>query len=97
MHDYALVLNAGSSSLKFGVCWKPEAEDWRLESGGQIGRYRKFTTTFRNRRRGSNPHRSKALRHGLEKNCCKLYRLAPEQKDARNGHNAIDSRIEVPM
>jgi acetate kinase len=36
MHDYALVLNAGSSSLKFGVCWRPEAEDWRLESRGQI-------------------------------------------------------------
>jgi acetate kinase len=36
MHDYALVLNAGSTSLKFGVCWRPEAEDWRLESRGQI-------------------------------------------------------------
>ena len=36
MQDYALVLNAGSSSLKFGVCWRPEAEDWRLESRGQI-------------------------------------------------------------
>ena len=36
MHDYALVLNAGSSSLKFGVCWRPEAEDWRLESRCQI-------------------------------------------------------------
>jgi acetate kinase len=36
MHDYALVLNAGSSSLTFGVCWRPEAEDWRLESRGQI-------------------------------------------------------------
>jgi len=36
MHDYAMVLNAGSSSLKFGVCWRPEAEDWRLDSRGQI-------------------------------------------------------------
>jgi acetate kinase len=35
MHDYALVLNAGSSSLKFCVFGKP-AEDWRLESRGQI-------------------------------------------------------------
>jgi acetate kinase len=36
MHDYALVLNAGSSSLKFCVFGKPEAEEWRLESRGQI-------------------------------------------------------------
>ena len=36
MHDYALVLNAGSSSLKFSVYWRPEVEDWRLESRGQI-------------------------------------------------------------
>jgi acetate kinase len=36
MHDYALVLNAGSSSLKFCVFARPEGEDWRLESRGQI-------------------------------------------------------------
>jgi len=36
MHDYALVLNAGSSSLKFCVYGRPEVEDWRLESRGQI-------------------------------------------------------------
>jgi acetate kinase len=36
MHDYALVLNAGSSSLKFCVFGRAEAEDWRLESRGQI-------------------------------------------------------------
>lgn len=36
MHDYALVLNAGSSSLKFCVFERPEAEDWHLESRGQI-------------------------------------------------------------
>src|SRR3954451_11000668 len=35
MTDYALVLNAGSSSLKFCVFAKPE-DDWRLESRGQI-------------------------------------------------------------
>jgi acetate kinase len=36
MDDYALILNAGSSSLKFSVYRKPEGEDWRLESRGQI-------------------------------------------------------------
>lgn len=36
MHDYALVLNAGSSSLKFSVFGRPEVEDWLLESRGQI-------------------------------------------------------------
>ena len=36
MHEYALVLNAGSSSLKFSVYWRPEVEDWRLKSRGQI-------------------------------------------------------------
>jgi acetate kinase len=30
------VLNAGSSSLKFSVFGRPEGEDWRLESRGQI-------------------------------------------------------------
>jgi acetate kinase len=36
MNEYALVLNAGSSSLKFCVFERPEAEDWHLESRGQI-------------------------------------------------------------
>jgi acetate kinase len=36
MDNFALVLNAGSSSLKFCVYRKPEAENWRLESRGQI-------------------------------------------------------------
>ncbi|PYX28417.1 MAG: acetate kinase [Acidobacteria bacterium] len=36
MDDYALVLNAGSSSLKFCVYRRPVAERWRLESRGQI-------------------------------------------------------------
>ena len=36
MPDYALILNAGSSSLKFCVYGRPDAEDWRLESRGQI-------------------------------------------------------------
>jgi acetate kinase len=36
MSDYALVLNAGSSSLKFCVFRQAEGEDLRLESRGQI-------------------------------------------------------------
>ncbi len=37
MHDYALVLNAGSSSLKFCVFERPEPlESWRLAARGQI-------------------------------------------------------------
>ena len=36
MDDYALVLNAGSSSLKFCVYRRPDSEKWRLDAGGQI-------------------------------------------------------------
>jgi acetate kinase len=36
MDDYALILNAGSSSVKFCVYRRPEAKDWRLEARGQI-------------------------------------------------------------
>ena len=36
MDDYALVLNAGSSSLKFCVFQRPAGEGWRLEARGQI-------------------------------------------------------------
>ena len=36
MDDYALVLNAGSSSLKFCVYRRPETESWSLEARGQI-------------------------------------------------------------
>jgi acetate kinase len=36
MNDYALVLNAGSSSLKFCVFQRPAGEGWRLEARGQI-------------------------------------------------------------
>jgi acetate kinase len=36
MTDYALVLNAGSSSLKFCVYERPEAGAWMLASRGQI-------------------------------------------------------------
>src|SRR5262245_11558871 len=36
MDDYALVLNAGSSSLKFCVYRRPVQDTWRLESRGQI-------------------------------------------------------------
>ena len=36
MDDYALVLNAGSSSLKFRVFTRPAEERWRVASHGQI-------------------------------------------------------------
>lgn len=36
MDDYALVLNAGSSSLKFCVFQRPSGEKWQLASRGQI-------------------------------------------------------------
>jgi len=36
MDDYAVVLNAGSSSLKFSVYRRPAADRWRLEARGQI-------------------------------------------------------------
>jgi acetate kinase len=36
MDDYAVVLNAGSSSLKFCIYRRPEVEAWRLEARGQI-------------------------------------------------------------
>jgi acetate kinase len=36
MDDYALVLNAGSSSLKFCIYRRPEGEAWRPEARGQI-------------------------------------------------------------
>jgi acetate kinase len=36
MDSYALVLNAGSSSLKFCVFQRPQAAAWRIESRGQI-------------------------------------------------------------
>ena len=36
MDDYALVLNAGSSSLKFCVFERPPGESWHLESRGQV-------------------------------------------------------------
>jgi acetate kinase len=36
MDDYAVVLNAGSSSLKFCVYRRPEEAAWRLEARGQI-------------------------------------------------------------
>jgi len=37
MDDYALVLNAGSSSLKFCVYRRTVKQHWRLEARGQIG------------------------------------------------------------
>jgi len=36
MDDYAVVLNAGSSSLKFNVYQRPANQPWRLEARGQI-------------------------------------------------------------
>ena len=36
MDDYALVLNAGSSSLKFCVFQRPAGQAWRVEARGQI-------------------------------------------------------------
>ena len=36
MYDYALVLNAGSSSLKFCVFERPPGDAWRLDARGQI-------------------------------------------------------------
>jgi len=36
MDDYALVLNAGSSSLKFCVFQRPVGQAWRVEARGQI-------------------------------------------------------------
>jgi acetate kinase len=36
MNDYAVVLNAGSSSLKFCVYVRPDGDAWRLEARGQI-------------------------------------------------------------
>ena len=36
MDDYALVLNAGSSSLKFCVFQRPAGESWQLAARGQI-------------------------------------------------------------
>ncbi|HKP35732.1 MAG TPA: acetate/propionate family kinase [Pyrinomonadaceae bacterium] len=34
--DYALILNAGSSSVKFCVYERPASESWRLEARGQV-------------------------------------------------------------
>ena len=36
MDDYAVVLNAGSSSLKFCVYRRHDLEAWRMEARGQI-------------------------------------------------------------
>jgi acetate kinase len=36
MSDYALVLNAGSSSLKFSAYRRASTDDWRVETSGQI-------------------------------------------------------------
>jgi acetate kinase len=48
MDDYAVVLNAGSSSLKFCVYRRPQADAWRLEARGLtegIGTKPRFSAT----------------------------------------------------
>ena len=48
MEDYAVVLNAGSSSLKFCIYQRPSGAPWRLEARGQIegiGTSAKFKVT----------------------------------------------------
>ena len=64
MDDYALVLNAGSSSLKFCVYRRPASEAWRLEARGQIdgiGTSPRLTREGRGGRRRS-PTRSSTRR-----------------------------------
>jgi acetate kinase len=51
MDDYAVVLNAGSSSLKFSVYRRPDAAAWAIETRGQIdgiGTAPRFAATDRN-------------------------------------------------
>jgi acetate kinase len=36
MDDYGVVINAGSSSLKFSVFHRPESDAWRIEARGQV-------------------------------------------------------------
>ena len=36
MDDYAIVINAGSSSLKFCIFQRPQGAGWRLDSRGQV-------------------------------------------------------------
>ena len=55
MDDYALVLNAGSSSLKFCVYRRPDSEKWRLEAGGQIRGHRDVASILRQGRSRRNP------------------------------------------
>ena len=52
MDDYTLVLNAGSSSLKFCVYRRPEASEWRLEARGQIEGIGTVAALLREGRRG---------------------------------------------
>ena len=36
MDDYAIVINAGSSSLKFCIFQRPQGDGWRQDSRGQV-------------------------------------------------------------
>ena len=59
-NDYALVLNAGSSSLKFCVYQRPEAEAWQLEARGQIEGIGTAPRFIREGRRRRDARRSRA-------------------------------------
>ena len=58
MDDYALVLNAGSSSLKFCVYRRPDSEKWRLEARGQIRGHRDVASILRQGRSRRNPRKN---------------------------------------
>jgi acetate kinase len=71
MTDYAVVLNAGSSSLKFCVYRRPDADSWRLEARGQIegiGTAPKFSA--------KNDGGDRLADHALDKNVVKDGRSA---------------------
>ena len=55
MDDYALVLNAGSSSLKFCVYRRPDAEKWRLEVARPDRGHRHVAAILRQGRSRRNP------------------------------------------
>ena len=58
MDDYALVLNAGSSSLKFCVYRRrPDGDPWRLEARGPDRRHRHVAAVLGQRRHGRTPGR----------------------------------------
>ena len=67
MDTYALVLNAGSSSLKFCVFHRPDARAWRLETRGQIdgiGTTPRFTAKGENGARIADERLDPSVRDG---------------------------------